>query len=169
MVRERARTRTLAAPRSCARSVGRLVSRERSARVDGGGRDRAAPPATAPEAVMLKALRVQIGWKALVERTLNEVVEDNCLGLAAELAYYFFLALFPALLFLVAIISFIPVSGLLDAITNTLSRVAPSEVITIVQDQILKIAHGKERRPAHAGHDWHHLGQLGGSDRDHRH
>jgi membrane protein len=90
---------------------------------------------------MLKALRVQIGWKALVKRTLNEVVEDNCLGLAAELAYYFFLALFPALLFLVAIISFIPVSGLLDAITNTLSRVAPSEVITIVQDQILKIAH----------------------------
>ena len=63
---------------------------------------------------------------------------DNCLGLAAQLAYYFFLALFPALLFLVAIISFIPVSGLIDAITAMLGRVAPGEVLTIIQDQISK-------------------------------
>ena len=39
------------------------------------------------------------------------MMADNCLGLAAQLAYYFFLALFPALLFLVALISFIPVSA----------------------------------------------------------
>jgi membrane protein len=71
----------------------------------------------------------------------GEVVADNCLGLAAQLAYYFFLALFPALLFITAIISFIPVAGLLEAITGMLARVAPSEVLSIVQDQILKIAH----------------------------
>jgi membrane protein len=59
------------------------------------------------------------------------------------LAYYFFLALFPALLFITAIISFIPVAGLLDAITGMLARVAPSEVLSIVQDQVLKIAHEK--------------------------
>src|SRR6185436_3702274 len=41
----------------------------------------------------------------------------------------------------VAIVSFIPVHGLLEMITSTLARVAPGEVITIVQDQILKIAH----------------------------
>ena len=68
---------------------------------------------------------------------------DNCLGLAAQLAYYFFLALFPALLFLVAIVSFLPVAGLLDAITSNLARVAPGEVLSIIQDQILKIAHEK--------------------------
>jgi membrane protein len=69
---------------------------------------------------------------------------DNCLGLAAELAYYFFLALFPALLFLVALISFIPVEGLLSTITTTLGRVAPSEALTLIQDQILKIANNKD-------------------------
>ncbi len=68
---------------------------------------------------------------------------DNVLNLAAQLAYYFFLALFPALLFMVAIISFIPIKGLMDTITATLARVAPSEVISIVQDQIVNIAHGK--------------------------
>src|SRR4029079_10012359 len=92
---------------------------------------------------MLRAFRVPIGWPAILKRTAREVMADNCLNLAAQLAYYFFLALFPALLFLVALVSFIPISGLLDAITNTLARVAPRDVISIVQDQILKIAHEK--------------------------
>ena len=34
-------------------------------------------------------------------------------------------------------------TGLLDAITAALARVAPSEVLGIIQDQILKIAHDK--------------------------
>jgi membrane protein len=90
---------------------------------------------------MLKAFSIPLGWKEIVKRTGGEMMADNCLNLAAQLAYYFFLALFPALLFLVAIISFMPVSGLLDAITQTLARVAPVEVISIVNDQVLKIAH----------------------------
>ena len=91
---------------------------------------------------MLRALKVPVSWTELARRTYREVLADDCLGLAAQLAYYFFLALFPALLFLVAIVSFIPIAGLLEAITGNLARVAPSEVLSIVQDQILKIAHG---------------------------
>ena len=90
---------------------------------------------------ILRTLRVPLGWKEIAIRTAREMMADNCLNLAAQLAYYFFLALFPALLFLVAIISFIPVAGLLDTITGMLGRVAPVEVISIIQDQILKIAH----------------------------
>jgi membrane protein len=93
--------------------------------------------------VILRALRVPISWKELLLRTYREVLADNCFGLAAELAYYFFLALFPALLFLVALISFIPVDGLLDAITGMLGRVAPYEALKLIQDQILKIANDK--------------------------
>ena len=90
---------------------------------------------------MLKAFRIPIGWSDLLKRTAAEVVADNCLGLAAQLSYYFFLALFPALLFLVALISFIPVENLMDTILGTLGRVAPVEVLSIVQEQILTIAH----------------------------
>ena len=90
---------------------------------------------------MLRAFRVPIGWKEIIVRTGREVWSDNCLNLAAQLAFYFFLALFPALLFLVALLSFLPIEGLVDSITTTLSRVAPGDVINIVQDQILRIAH----------------------------
>jgi membrane protein len=93
---------------------------------------------------MLRALKIPISWTELAARTYREVLADNCLGLAAQLAYYFFLALFPALLFLVALVSFIPVAGLLDTITTNLARVAPLEVLSIVQEQILKIAHSKD-------------------------
>lgn len=92
---------------------------------------------------MLRAFSVPISWKDLAKRTASEVMADNCLGLAAQLAYYFFLALFPALLFLVALVSFIPVEGLLKAITDTLARVAPYEALTLIQDQIVKIAGDK--------------------------
>jgi membrane protein len=89
---------------------------------------------------MLRAFRIPIGWGALLKRTGIEVMADNCLGLAAELAYYFFLALFPALLFLVAILSFVPIDNLMTTITGALARVAPSEVLTLIQNQILEIA-----------------------------
>ena len=92
---------------------------------------------------MLKAFKVPITWRELFKRVAAEVMADNCLGLAAQLAYYFFLALFPALLFLVAVISFVPITGLLDAVTAMLARVAPGEVLTIVREQLLKVANDK--------------------------
>jgi membrane protein len=89
---------------------------------------------------VLRAFRVPIGWTDLLKRTAYEVLADNCLGLAAQLAYYFFLALFPALLFVVALASFLPIAGLMDAITAALARVAPQEVIDLVQGQLILIA-----------------------------
>ena len=44
-----------------------------------------------------------LGWKALVRRLWRESLHDDILGRAAQLAYYFLLALFPALLFLTAL------------------------------------------------------------------
>ena len=93
---------------------------------------------------MLKAFRIPIGWGDLFKRTAAEVLADNCLGLAAQLAYYFFLALFPALLFFVALVSFIPIAGLMDAVSAAIARIAPSkEVSDILYDQITRIAGDK--------------------------
>src|SRR5437763_12984175 len=92
---------------------------------------------------MLKSFSVPLSWRDLAARTWSEMQADNCLGLAAQLAYYFFLALFPALLFMVAVVSFVPIHGLLEAITGSLARVMPYEALKLVQDQILKLADGK--------------------------
>jgi len=47
----------------------------------------------------------------LGRRTWHEALDDDVPGLAAQLSYYFFLALFPALLFLLALASFFPPWG----------------------------------------------------------
>jgi membrane protein len=92
---------------------------------------------------MLKAFRIPLTWSDLLKRTFAEVQADNCLGLAAQLSYYFFLALFPALLFLVALASFFPIANLMDQITTALARVAPYEALKLIQDQLLKISQDK--------------------------
>ncbi len=61
---------------------------------------------------MFQSFRVPISWRELAGRTWREINDDNCLGLAAQLAYYFILALFPALIVVVAIASFFPPSTL---------------------------------------------------------
>jgi membrane protein len=93
---------------------------------------------------MLAYLRVPIGWSEVLKRTFHETINDDCLDLAAELAYYFFLALFPALLFLVALASFFPVDNLMDQVTAALSRFAPPDVLQIIRDQIQKIANSQD-------------------------
>ena len=92
---------------------------------------------------MLAYFRVPLGWTDILKRTAKETLEDDVLSLAAELAYYFFLALFPALLFAVAIAGYFPIENLIDDIIGRMSRFAPREVLVIVRDQIAKIASGE--------------------------
>ena len=89
---------------------------------------------------MLAYLKVPVGWGEILKRTAKETLEDDCLSLAAELAYYFFLALFPALLFLVALASFFPVDNMMDEVIGSLSRFAPPDVLNIIREQLQKIA-----------------------------
>lgn len=84
-------------------------------------------------------LDVTIGWRALIKRTLSETVADNCLGLAAQLAYYFFLSVFPALLVVVALTSFFP-RNLLEQMLAWFSSFTPPDVLQIVTAQIRLIA-----------------------------
>ena len=55
---------------------------------------------------MLDAL--PLSWTELVRRTWREAMDDDVTGLAAQLSYYFFLALFPAILFVLGVASFFP-------------------------------------------------------------
>jgi uncharacterized BrkB/YihY/UPF0761 family membrane protein len=57
-------------------------------------------------AAMLARLRVPLTWPEILRRTFDEAFfKDNCLGMSAQLAYYFFFALFPALLVVLALAS----------------------------------------------------------------
>lgn len=95
---------------------------------------------------MLAYLRVPIGWKDLAIRTVKEISGDDLLNLAAQQAYYFFFALFPALLTLISIASFFPIDNLLGQVVDQLGRVAPPEALKIITDQIAEIS-----RSGHGG------------------
>ncbi|HZB25329.1 MAG TPA: YihY/virulence factor BrkB family protein, partial [Vicinamibacterales bacterium] len=90
--------------------------------------------------MFLERFRVPLSWGALLKRTFSEALADDILSLAAQQAYYFFFALFPALLALISIASFFPVHNLVDEVVGMLGRVAPEDVITIVADQLKTIS-----------------------------
>lgn len=93
---------------------------------------------------LLGSFKVPLTWPEVLRRTVRETLADNCLGMAAQLAYYFFFALFPALLFLLALASFFPIERLIDDMIGMLGRFAPPEVLTIITEQIQKIAAGEQ-------------------------
>lgn len=83
---------------------------------------------------------VRGNWTAVLKEAGAELFEGKCFGWAASLAYYFFLALFPALLFVVSLAGVLPVERLLDRIVTMVSRVAPGDVVRIAQQQFVQIA-----------------------------
>jgi membrane protein len=93
---------------------------------------------------MLAYLDVHVGWKELLKRTIKDTSQDDVFGLAAQLSYYFFLSLFPALLFLVALASLFPLQQFVDDVVKYLQPIAPPDVITIIQQQMLRIAEGDD-------------------------
>ena len=79
-------------------------------------------------------------WTELLKRTAKETKDDDCLGLAAQLAYYFFLALFPAVLFVLAFASFFPLAAFTDELVRALRPVAPTEVIAFLEEQLRRLS-----------------------------
>ncbi|HYE88278.1 MAG TPA: YihY/virulence factor BrkB family protein [Vicinamibacterales bacterium] len=90
---------------------------------------------------MFRGFRLGIGPVELAKRTVKEVIEDDCASIAAQLAYYFALALFPALLFVVALASYLPFNVVND-IVAALAPVAPAEVLAIIRQQLESIVAG---------------------------
>ena len=96
-------------------------------------------------AVLLAYLKVPLTWGDVFKRTFKEAFwEDNCLGMAAQLAYYFFFALFPALLFVLAVASYFPIEALVDDVFRNLGGFVPPEALSIITDQLTKISQGEQ-------------------------
>ena len=89
---------------------------------------------------MLGHFRIPLGWGDLLKRAAKEAWDDDILNLAAQQAYYFFFALFPALLAAIAIASFFPLQNLIDETVAMLSRFAPKEVVEIIRTAMSALA-----------------------------
>jgi membrane protein len=96
--------------------------------------------------ILISKFTVQPGWTVVFQRTCREIYLGQCFQWAAALAFYSFLALFPALLVVVSVASLLPFQRSIDQVVDLVGRFAPGDVVAIVRDQLLQITdrpHGR--------------------------
>jgi len=83
-----------------------------------------------------------LGWAELGKRVYNEIIEDEVLDSAAQLAYYFLFALFPLLIFLTSILGFIVGANneLRNELFSYLGNVLPGTALDLVKGVIEEVS-----------------------------
>ncbi|CAH0345196.1 YihY/virulence factor BrkB family protein [Bacillus sp. CECT 9360] len=71
---------------------------------------------------------------------VKRVHEDDVAGLAAQLAYFFLLSLFPLLLFIISLLPYLPLSE--QDILNVVSSYAPPETMQLIEKNIEEVMRG---------------------------
>lgn len=84
----------------------------------------------------------KLGWLGLAKRVWHEIQEDDVFGRAAQLSYYFLLALFPFLIFLTSIIGLVLGSGTgtRHALFNYLARVMPPSAYQLISSTVTEVS-----------------------------
>lgn len=81
-------------------------------------------------------------WPSLAKRVWADLDKDDIFGRAAQLSYYFLLALFPLLLFLTSVIGLIMGSGtgLRHSLFNYLGKVLPSSASNLISTTMFEVS-----------------------------
>jgi membrane protein len=78
----------------------------------------------------------------LARRLWKEAEKDELLGRGAQLAYYFLLALFPALIFLTALMGLFPLQNAMPELMAYLQNVLPEDALSLVQKYLEQVVRG---------------------------
>ena len=79
--------------------------------------------------------------KDALVRTYADVVQNHTLQMAAALAYYFVLSLFPALIFLSAVVAYLPVPDLFNQALALMARFLPADSMGLVRQSPRRCSH----------------------------
>jgi membrane protein len=71
--------------------------------------------------------------KRALRRTYDNVLRNHTMQMAAALSYYFVLSLFPALIFLSAVVAFLPVPDLFNQALTMMARFLPPDSMGLVR------------------------------------
>ena len=83
-----------------------------------------------------------LSFMELGRRLWRESQEDELLGRAAQLSYYALLALFPALIFLTALMGLFSVENFMPELMSYLRNVLPADALSMVQRFLTQVAEG---------------------------
>lgn len=89
--------------------------------------------------------RAPVPWIELLRRTAFDSNRDGVPGLAAQLAFYFFLALFPALLVVVSLLTLLPVEPAIASLLTRLEGLLPADALDLVRREIDRVLRGDRR------------------------
>ena len=83
-----------------------------------------------------------LSWVELGKRVWGEIQEDNVFGRAAELSYYFLLALFPLLIFITSVIGMVLGSGTgtRHTLFNYLGRIMPPSAFQLLDKTMWEVS-----------------------------
>lgn len=82
-------------------------------------------------------MRARLTFKQLLVKVWSETNKDDVFGRAAELSYYFLLALFPLLIFLTSLIGFLPMTH--GGLVADLERVVPPDAMKLVRETLADV------------------------------
>lgn len=74
--------------------------------------------------------------KQVAVRLYAELSDDDLLGRAAQLSYYFLFSLFPFFFFLVALAAYLPIQGYVDDLLDRLAAFMPREAMQLLRDHL---------------------------------
>ncbi len=103
-------------------------------------------PATGSLMNFLRDLRRLLNLRAL-KAAVQDFQRDDALGLAAQLAFFLILALFPFILVLVSLLGIFGSEGLAAVVLDYFRRVTPEEVYALIETYTKDIISGREKRP----------------------
>lgn len=75
----------------------------------------------------------------LARRTWKEMMEDGVTDAAAQLAYYFMLALFPLLIFLISLLATVRATTVVESFVRLLESVMPGQAYDLVGSEVARI------------------------------
>ena len=103
-------------------------------------------PAKGPLKNFLRDLRDLLRFQTL-KATLQEFQRDDALGLAAQLAYYLILALFPFILFLIAVMDTFSSPEFVTELFDYLRRVMPAQVFGLIETYTVQTLRNEDTAP----------------------
>jgi len=79
------------------------------------------------------AKRLAVHIKNIAANVFRDVDEKHIMAFAAALSYYFVLSVFPLLIFVSAVVAYLPVSSLFNQIVGVLATVVPPDSMAMVK------------------------------------
>lgn len=86
----------------------------------------------------------QVSWKRLAQEVKARTALDNVSNGGAALAFYLTLAIFPALIFLLSLLPFLPIPNLDRAIMDFLHQGLPGEAASLLEDTVRTLVNERQ-------------------------